>query len=129
MPLLLPLLPLPLLLLPLLLPLLATAAHLPLSHDLEQQSPKLVHVPPVAAHVAVGPPHTFFIQSFLQQSVSALHAVPSAPQLGVTHVPLEQLPLQQSPDDWHDSPTWLHEFGLDVPCTQTPEQARLQQSE
>jgi hypothetical protein len=93
------LLPLPLLLLPLLLLLLletATASHLPLLHSLEQQSPYWVHVSPFALHDAVGPPQKFFRQSFLQQSDSALHALPSAPQLGATHVPPVQLPLQQS---------------------------------
>jgi hypothetical protein len=108
MPLLLPLpplllLPLLLLLLPLLLLLLLAEldpeVHWPLSHDREQQSPKLAHVPPAPLQVAVDPPQTPITQSLLQQSATWVHDAPSALQVGEAHAPFWQLPLQQSAAD------------------------------
>ncbi len=103
-------------------------AQVPLTQASEQHSPKLVHEAPELWHVAVAPPHTPFWQSLSQQSDDDEQLLPSALQLGVTHTPLEQLPLQQSLPDVHDSPAVLQVLGDAAGATQTPEQAVLQQS-
>jgi hypothetical protein len=59
----------------------------PMSHESEQHSLYLKHLPPTGAHVAVGLPQTFFRQSSLQHSESFSHCAPSARQLGSTQVP------------------------------------------
>jgi hypothetical protein len=59
----------------------------PMSHESEQHSPYLMHMPPTGAHVAADPPQTFFRQSLSQHSEIFSHCAPSARQLGSTQVP------------------------------------------
>jgi hypothetical protein len=98
---------------------------LPALQDREQQSPKLVQESPVSLHVVDGPPQTFFTQLLLQHSETFVQDAPFGLQVGATQVPSSQLPLQQSPADWHDSPVWLQPLGFVGPplSTQTPEHA------
>jgi hypothetical protein len=133
------LLPLLLLLLPLLLPLLLLldaaavgSMHEPFSQASEQQSPKPVHEAPLLLQLAPAPPHTPLEQSLLQHVALDVHDSPSAEQLGAAHVPLTQLPLQQSLDEEQLSPATTHsapDAVVPLGAMHTPEQARLQQSD
>jgi hypothetical protein len=91
-----------------------------------------VHDAPSFLQVAPAPPHTPPWQSLLQHWPFDVHESPLAEQLGVAHVPPTQLPLQQSLDDWQLSPEGVHaapDGEVPLGAMQTPEQARLQQSD
>jgi hypothetical protein len=92
----------------------------------------LLHEAPSFLQVAPVPPQTPLEQSLLQHSPLEEHDLPSAEQLGVAQMPLAQLPLQQSLDEEQLSPD-VPQDAVDeddpLGAMQTPEQARLQQSD
>jgi hypothetical protein len=71
-------------------------SHFPPVHESEQQSPKFVQLWPAPLQTVPAPPHTPLSQLALQHSALPVHCAPSAPQLGATQTPPEQLPVQQA---------------------------------
>jgi hypothetical protein len=95
-------------------------------HVRAQQSPKFVHAAPDCPH-PIFPPHVPFMQSLLQQLAEDAQIKPSGVQLGRTHAPATQLPLQQLGPVVHAAPSPAHDPEGEG-AAQTPEQEVLQQS-